>query len=231
MKIRLTILVLILVCSRLIAQDVICPTILNTNPNNSSNTSTIIFFDMDNMVLDTCICTRAGVGSGTEGQYNCGTCMPFEWSHAMIDDEGPCYNDYDLPVELKSIDYTINSNYNKINWITKSEQNNAYFNLDHSSDGYNFNQVAQIIGAGSSTTPQYYSQIHYFSTESVNYYRLSQVDLNGKYKTIAIISINNSLKDKELIKTLNLLGQEVDENYSGLVIEYYSNETIVKTVR
>lgn len=213
------------------AQEIICPTILNTNPNNSSNTSTIIFFDMDNMVLDTCICTRAGVGSGTEGQYNCGTCMPFEWSHAMIDDEGPCYNDYDLPVELKSIDYTIASNFNVINWATASEKDNAFFNLEHSANGINFYQVAQIQGAGSTSNPQYYSQIHHFSEKGINYYRLTQLDFNGDFKTIAIISIDNSQQDQTLIKTLNLLGQEVDETYSGLVIEYFSDDSVIKVIQ
>ncbi|MBK7589384.1 MAG: hypothetical protein IPI22_14150 [Bacteroidetes bacterium] len=32
----------------------------------------------------------------------------------------------------------------KLSWITSSEQNNAYFNLQHSTDGISFSTIAKV---------------------------------------------------------------------------------------
>ena len=41
------------------------------------------------------------------------------------------------------------------------------------------------------------------------------------------MSIDNSI-ERGLIKTINTLGQEVDETYKGIVIEYYDDGTTIK---
>jgi len=231
MRHQLLIFILILYGSQLWAQDVVCPTILNPNPNNSVNTSVIIFFDNNNEIIDTCICTKAGMGAGTEGQYNCGSCLPSEWSYAMIDGEGPCFNEFVFPVELSSIIYHISSDYNELKWVTKTESNNDYFTVEHSIDGLIFNQIAIIAGAGNSNVIQYYNYTHYFTENLINYYRIVQVDYDGQYKMLVIISIDNSKSKNKLLKTLNLLGQEVGDEYSGLVIDYYSDGSNIKVIR
>jgi hypothetical protein len=63
---------------------------------------------------------------------------------------------------------------------------------------------------------------------SVNYYRLTQVDFNGVYETFDIISINNSRKQKQILKITNTLGQEVSKDTKGLLIITYTDGTSEK---
>ncbi|MBL7764723.1 MAG: T9SS type A sorting domain-containing protein [Chitinophagaceae bacterium] len=71
---------------------------------------------------------------------------------------------------------------NQLNWISSSEQNNAYFNLQHSTDGINFSTVAKINSKaehGISSMPLSYSYMHTAPQTGHNYYRLQQVDIDG----------------------------------------------------
>ena len=81
-----------------------------------------------------------------------------------------------------------------LKWETESEINNDYFILEKSSDGINFKEIAEIAGAGNSNIKLLYSfeDTHPYIGE--NFYRLKQIDYNGKfeqYKPI-IISFENS---------------------------------------
>jgi hypothetical protein len=46
-----------------------------------------------------------------------------------------------------------------------------------------------------------------------------------------MIVINNELKHKEVIKRINQLGQDVNENMIGLIIEFYSDGTSNKIIK
>jgi hypothetical protein len=39
------------------------------------------------------------------------------------------------------------------------------------------------------------------------------------------------LKPNKLLKSTNLIGQEIDENYRGIVIDVYEDGTIIRTLR
>lgn len=69
-----------------------------------------------------------------------------------------------------------------LRWVTVSENNNAYFEVQRSRDGRNFETVGKIIGSNHRTGKTYS-----FTDESKElvsgvkyYYRLNQVDLDGK---------------------------------------------------
>ena len=66
--------------------------------------------------------------------------------------------------------------------------------------------------------------------ETLNYYRLKQTDFDGKFEYSKTISIDNRVDDsfKEIIGRTNLLGQEVDEFYNGIVIVRYKDGTSQK---
>lgn len=94
-----------------------------------------------------------------------------------------------LPVEI--INFTANSQNNEIliKWQTASESNNDYFVLQSSENGKNFVDIAIVDGAGNSNTIQSYQ----FETEQklpLTYYRLKQVDFDGKFKYFNPILIN-----------------------------------------
>ena len=53
---------------------------------------------------------------------------------------------------------------------------------EHSIDGINWNTVAILPGAGSTTQIQKYRTQHYSIDPVINYYRLNQFDFDGEYK-------------------------------------------------
>jgi len=87
-----------------------------------------------------------------------------------------------LPVNITRFDGHKGTSTDILEWTTSSEQNNAYFNLQHSTDGVNFTTLAKVnskaIG-GNSNTDLNYSTINPKPVLGHNYYRLQQVDLDG----------------------------------------------------
>ncbi len=98
-------------------------------------------------------------------------------------------NQQTLPVELLFFDAIPNNNEVFLSWKTASEQNNDFFLLERSKDGRDFEAIAQINGAGTSTLPQNYSYVDEKPFKGVNYYRLRQVDFDGKFEFSNIKSV------------------------------------------
>lgn len=103
-----------------------------------------------------------------------------------------------LPIELVSFWGEAKQNYNDLDWITSTEINNDYFVLEKSLDGIDFEEVEGYIpGAGNSTEQLSYDKIDE-NPFSQTYYRLKQVDYDGKYaysNTIVLENNSNNLKD------------------------------------
>jgi hypothetical protein len=94
-----------------------------------------------------------------------------------------------LPIKLLAFDVTNIDNSNEIYFSTATEINNSHFNIEHSLDGRNFDIVGEIKGAGTSTTIKDYTFIHENVPSGVNYYRLTQVDYDGKSETFEVKSV------------------------------------------
>lgn len=136
--------------------------------------------------------------------------------------------DYSLPLELIDFKGENMISHNLLTWSTASEVNNSYFTIERTTDGANFKEVDKINGAGSSSTILYYTLSDYDFEGKINYYRLTQTDYDGASETFELISINNLKYPKKMIKAVNMLGQEVDNDYTGLRIIYYSNGEFLK---
>lgn len=85
-----------------------------------------------------------------------------------------------LPVTLSSYAATATTPGKvTIAWTTTQEQNNSYFTIEKSTDGVSFYKIGQVqatnLPNGSS-----YSYIDNLPLPGINFYRLSQTDLNGK---------------------------------------------------
>ena len=136
-----------------------------------------------------------------------------------------------LPIEL--LDF-VGENLNKSNvlsWTTFSELDNDFFTIEYSTDGYNFENIGLVNGAGNSSGSNEYEFIHSDYRNEINYYRLLQTDFNGMTNKSELISIDNSEKLKEILMTTNLIGQEVNENYKGLVVIIYTDGTILRKIQ
>lgn len=135
-----------------------------------------------------------------------------------------------LPIELLTFYGTNEDSYNLLTWSTATETNNDYFILERSSDGYNWTEVSRIDGAGNSSQTLNYSFKDFGFKNGINYYRLTQTDYNGQHETFNIIAINNYKESPKILKTTNMMGQEVSNDFEGLRIVYYSDGTTLKRV-
>ena len=135
-----------------------------------------------------------------------------------------------LPIELVSFSGEKKDNRNILNWTTASEINNAFFTVEKSYNGIDFEWVGTKEGTSPSTQIINYSLTDYYILETLNYYRLKQTDFDGKFEYSNTISIDNRVDAsfKEIIGKTNLLGQDVDECYNGIVIVRYKDGTSQK---
>ncbi len=132
-----------------------------------------------------------------------------------------------LPVTVLLFNGINENENNKLYWITATEENNDYFNIERSQDLLQWDLVGSVKSNDSnSQTQQSYVLYDNDYNSVINYYRLIQVDLNGSMENKGMISINNINDTQHPWKVTNILGQEVDSYYRGIVIKYYTNKTI-----
>ncbi len=83
-----------------------------------------------------------------------------------------------LPVSLITFTGTVQPHSNLLHWTTSAEVNNAYFTLQFSPDGNEFATLAQITGAGTTSTAKSYQHTQ-ANPFPLTYYRLLQTDYDG----------------------------------------------------
>lgn len=136
-----------------------------------------------------------------------------------------------LPIGLIELKGKKVEDYNLITWKTAFESNNAYFVVSRSTDAKNWTEMVRLNGAGSSTNTISYSVKDSQPEIEINYYKITQVDFDGEAAEYGPISMDNSSEPRVLIKTVNLLGQEVDEFTNGFVFNCYSDGSTEKILR
>ncbi|HWZ23075.1 MAG TPA: T9SS type A sorting domain-containing protein, partial [Cytophagaceae bacterium] len=97
-----------------------------------------------------------------------------------------------LPVSLISFTGSNIGNKNLLSWITSSEKNNAYFEIQKSTDNMNFETIGKVNGNGTTNSIQYYNFMDNNITGTINYYRIVQYDFDGKTSISSIVSIETS---------------------------------------
>ena len=86
-----------------------------------------------------------------------------------------------LPVELLYFEGTaVDNDYASLVWVTASERNNYYFSVLKSVNGKDWREFDRIDGAGNSQQEISYSTNDYNLVTGTTYYRLRQVDFDGK---------------------------------------------------
>ena len=136
-----------------------------------------------------------------------------------------------LPIELISFNAKKHEDNVQIYWETASEINNDYFIVERSFDGVHFSPISRINGAGNSTHIINYSIEDQDYVNGINYYRLTQVDFNGDESISKIVAVDMTKRMGTVIKVINTLGQEVNENYSGIVFDVYSDGTSIRRIQ
>jgi hypothetical protein len=137
-----------------------------------------------------------------------------------------------LPVELLSFDGMSTKEGNLLLWKTASEHNSDYFLVQSTIDGEKYTTVDKVSAAGNSNQVMEYSLLDTKYGNNLTYYRLLQYDFDGKYTIYGPISINNQVKEKKVIKIIDLMGKEVTEfSSNGIYIEVYEDGTMSKVWR
>lgn len=76
-----------------------------------------------------------------------------------------------------------------LQWATYNEQNNAYFEVERSKNGLDFEKIGEMKGKNGNNRSQNYTFVDKNATEGQNYYRLKQVDYNEKFTHSNIIVV------------------------------------------
>jgi len=137
-----------------------------------------------------------------------------------------------LPITLNDFDAFLSSGIKKyvvIEWSTHSEQNNDYFTIYKSYDGYTWSKLIEVDGAGNSNTLLNYSATDENPKPGTQYYKLRQTDYDGNYEDFNVVSIELKTARLEVIKAYNQMGQEVNLDTKGLLFLEWDNGDITKT--
>ncbi len=95
-----------------------------------------------------------------------------------------------LPVTLVSFEGKNTSEGNVLQWTTSSESNNDYFAVEESTNGKTFVETGRVKGIGNASVANHYSFTDVDFNKGITYYRLKQVDFDGKYAFSRMVAID-----------------------------------------
>lgn len=134
-----------------------------------------------------------------------------------------------LPVTLLNFEAKNKENCIELKWSTATEENNDYFIIQKSDDAEDFITITTIKGSGNSNIIKNYSYTDLNILNKITYYKLLQIDYDGSVTNLKTVAVKPSTFIlKTPIKVVNILGQEVDANYDGFKIIFYSDGTATK---
>jgi len=134
-----------------------------------------------------------------------------------------------LPLELLTFVGQNVGEKNKVEWVTATEQNTAYFTLEKSKDAYTFEKTLDVPAAGNSLSPKNYKTFDLTPFEEITYYRLKMFDLDGTYEYSNIISIDNKnltdhISNVHPNPTSEIIEFDIDtRTKNNVTIEVYDN--------
>jgi hypothetical protein len=106
-----------------------------------------------------------------------------------------------LPVEWKYFNGRKQDNDAILNWATANELNSKEFEIERSSDGNNFVRIATVT-ASNKPNGEAYTYIDKNALAPIYFYRLKQVDKDGKSKYSNIVVVRN--EDNGAIKQMSV---------------------------
>ncbi|TZF81104.1 hypothetical protein FW774_19410 [Pedobacter sp. BS3] len=119
-----------------------------------------------------------------------------------------------------------------LEWAVASEYNNAYYTVKHSPDGAVFKKLTDISGKGNSSVQQTYTYVHRNPVSGINYYKLSQTDLDGTQRELSTIVVEGTALEKEKIiisttdQSVNVLLVGFESKPKRIVISSISGQNV-----
>jgi hypothetical protein len=122
-----------------------------------------------------------------------------------------------LPIELIYFSAELKDQEVLCKWETASEKNNDYFEVERSLNGTEFVSIGTVRGAGTTTERKDYSLLDKDDCQELRYYRLKQVDFDGKFTYSDPVAINCSMSKDELKVYPN-------PGKNSIISSFYQNE-------
>lgn len=97
-----------------------------------------------------------------------------------------------FPVELTDFQVRMANDQAQLQWSTASEQNNAGFEVEHSTDARQWEVLTFVEGKGTTTEVTDYQHIDKHPAVGTNYYRLRQLDFNGEESYSPVKAVEHS---------------------------------------
>jgi hypothetical protein len=141
-----------------------------------------------------------------------------------------------LPVELTAFTGTVDAhNLSTLHWATASERNAAYFALERSTNGSSFTEVGRVAANGTATRTSNYQWSDPKCLISLTYYRLRQVDTDGKVQYSSVVTLAPSALASQSLQVYPnpSAGQEVQlllQGCKGETIELRLTDTLGRLV-
>ena len=138
-----------------------------------------------------------------------------------------------LPVTLISFTAS-NDNEDQVllQWITAQETGNAFYTIEKSENGFNFEKIGTREGAGDSEDLITYYFTDTKPTAGSNYYRLKQTDFNGEFEYSEIIRLEVNPSTRVMTYSLypNPVSKEgiltITQNNAGVANQSVSYEIV-----
>ena len=135
------------------------------------------------------------------------------------------------PVKLLSFTGTAEGTTNLLHWQTATEANNSGFLLQRSADGLHFSPLAFIKTKainGNSSLRLSYGYTDNNPLASITYYRLQQIDKDGKYSYSNTVAIKGT-RSNELVVSHVFPNPAKDRLYVSIITPTTQNVTILLT--
>ena len=100
-----------------------------------------------------------------------------------------------LPIRLISFLATARGNNNVLTWKTASEDNTKVFEIERARDAMNFEKLGSVTAAGNSTEAKSYQFMDNMPFESLNYYRIKEIDIDGTIKYSNVLNVKKGQKN------------------------------------
>lgn len=97
-----------------------------------------------------------------------------------------------LPVHFVSFNGRVKDGKSFLTWTTAEEQNNSYFEVQKSTNGSNYTSIGKVTPKGGLNNQ--YDFTDGSTLASVNYYRLKQVDLDGRSMFSKVLILRSNLE-------------------------------------
>jgi hypothetical protein len=107
------------------------------------------------------------------------------WSHAAY---APFQKDAILPLTWLFVKGVLQEGSAIISWSTADESNTDRFIVEHSHDGAHYAAIGEVAAKGNSAINNY-NYTHDQVTTGFNYYRIKQVDIDGRYTYSKVIPL------------------------------------------